>query len=208
MTDDADPTVHVIHSKRHLVTLLDQAHVSWKAYEEDISGSDCPLRSAALYAAKHNPFVYFANVQNSTFYCSAHERPYGELAGDLRDHRAPRYVFITPNLCNDMHNTCSPIHDSIAQGDTWLKRSVPMILGSKAYKHGGVLFITWDEGEGGDGPIGLIAMSPYTRKGYASTRHYTHSSTLRTIEEIFDVRPLLGDAAHASDLRSLFTTFP
>jgi len=38
--------------------------------------------------------------------------------------------------------------------------------------------------------------------------HYTHSSTLRTLEEIFGVTPLLGDAANATDLGDLFATFP
>ena len=37
---------------------------------------------------------------------------------------------------------------------------------------------------------------------------YTHSSTLRTIEGIFGVMPLLGDAANATDLSDLFASFP
>jgi len=41
-----------------------------------------------------------------------------------------------------------------------------------------------------------------------STIHYTHSSTLRTIEEIFGVIPMLRDAANATALRDLFVTFP
>jgi hypothetical protein len=44
--------------------------------------------------------------------------------------------------------------------------------------------------------------------GYANTIPYTHSSTLRTLEEIFGVSPYLGDAANAADLRDLFSTFP
>jgi hypothetical protein len=43
---------------------------------------------------------------------------------------------------------------------------------------------------------------------YANAIHYSHSSMLRTLEEIFGVTPLLGDSAHAIDLRNLFTTFP
>lgn len=38
--------------------------------------------------------------------------------------------------------------------------------------------------------------------------HYTHSSTLRTIQEPLGVTPLLGDAARATDLRDLFVKFP
>ena len=106
-------------------------------------------------------------------------------------------------------DSCAPLNDPVKQTDTWLSTQVPMILNSQAYKNGGALFITWDEGEGSDGPIGMIALSPSARgRGYANAIHYTHSSTLRTLEEIFGVSPWLGDAANATDLRDLFSTFP
>jgi hypothetical protein len=73
---------------------------------------------------------------------------------------------------------------------------------------GGALFITWDEAGIGDGPIGMIVLSPVGRHGYSNTRRYSHSSTLRTFEEIFGVAPMLGDAANAIDLSDLFSTFP
>src|SRR5256885_15699773 len=69
-------------------------------------------------------------------------------------------------------------------------------------------FIPGNEDDG-DGPIGMIVLSPDAKGGgYSNTIHYTHSSTLRTLEEIFGVTPLLGDAAHATDLSDLFKTFP
>ena len=41
---------------------------------------------------------------------------------------------------------------------------------------------------GGDGPIGLIVLSRDAKGGgYSNTIHYTHSSTLRTVQEIFGV---------------------
>jgi hypothetical protein len=138
-------------------------------------------------------------------------RPYTELATDLQNGTVARYNFITPNVCDDMHDSCSPTNDPIKQGDTWLSTEVPKILNSQAYKSGGALFITWDEGEGGDGPIGMIVLSPFAKGGgYNNAIHYTHSSTLKTMEEIFGVSPLLGDASSSgtSDLRDLFTTFP
>jgi hypothetical protein len=87
---------------------------------------------------------------------------------------------------------------------------VPLILHSQAYKRGGALFITWDEGsDHSDGPIGLLVLSPVAKgHAYANAIHYSHSSMLRTLEEIFGVTPLSGDSAHAIDLRNLFTTFP
>jgi hypothetical protein len=39
---------------------------------------------------------------------------------------------------------------------------------------------------------------------YASPFNFTHSSDLRTMQEIFHVGPLLGDAANSNDLSDLF----
>ena len=115
---------------------------------------------------------------------------------------------ITPHLCHDMHNTCAPLNDPVLQGDTWLSTEVPKILASQAYRNNGVLFITWDEGDSGDGPIGMIVLSPKGKGGgYSNTIAYDHSSTLRTVQEIFGVTPL-GRAATATDLRDLFVSFP
>jgi hypothetical protein len=213
ISDDADPNVNHQSSTQHLVTLLNNADISWKSYQEGISGTVCPLSENGLYAPKHNPMVYFDDVTNNnnpdSAYCIGHVRPYSELSTDLQQNTQARYNYITPDLCNDMHNTCAPLNDSIKQGDTWLSQNIPMILNSRAYKNGGIIFITWDEGEGGDGPIGMIMLSPDAKGGgYSNTIHYTHSSTLRTLEEIFGVTPLLGDAAHATDLSDLFKTFP
>lgn len=217
--NDAPPSVNHQNTSLHLVTLLDGAGISWKSYQEGISGTVCPLTNDGLYAPKHNPMVYFDDVTNTndpnSASCIAHVRPFTELATDLHKQTVARYNFITPDLCNDMHDTCAPLRDPVKQGDTWLVNNLPQILSSQAYKNGGIVFITWDEGgsvnirETSDGPIGMIVLSPIAKgAGYSNTIHYTHSSTLRTLQEIFGVTPLLGDAAHASDLRDLFKTFP
>jgi phosphatidylinositol-3-phosphatase len=213
ISDDADPGANHQNTSQHFVTLLNTAGISWKSYQEGISGTDCPLTGSGLYAPKHNPMVFFDDVTNTndpnSSYCIAHVRPYQELANNLQQNTQARYNFITPNLCNDMHDTCAPLNDSVKQGDTWLSQNLPMILNSQAYQNGGIVFITWDEGEGGDGPIGMIMLSNDAKGGgYSNTIQYTHSSTLRTLEEIFGVTPMLGDAANATDLSDLFKTFP
>src|SRR5204862_2602041 len=79
------------------------------------------------------------------------------------------------------------------------------ILNSQAYSNNGAVFIAWDEAGSGDGPIGMILLSPLAKGGgYSNSVHYTHSSTLRTLQEIFNVGPLLGDAANATNLSDLF----
>ena len=213
--DDNSPANNHQGTTSHLVSLLNAAGVSWKTYQEDISGTVCPVTDypGQLYVTPHNPFVFFDDVTGSNnpadAYCIVHVRPYSELATDLSNNTVARYNFITPNVCNNMHSSCAPLNDNVKQGDVWLSTEVPKILASQAYTHKGVLFITWDEAETGDGPIGMIVLSPVAKSGgYSNRIHYTHSSTLRTVEEIFGVSPLLGDAANATDLRDLLVSFP
>jgi phospholipase C len=217
-TNDNDPSSsNSTATTQHLATYLKNAGVSWKTYQENISGTVCPLSSSGQYAAKHNPFVFFqdstGNNNASDPYCIAHNRPYTELATDLTNNTVSRYSFITPNLCDDMHDSCAPISNSIKQGDTWLSTEVPKILASSAYQNNGALFVTWDEAGSGDGPIGMIVLSPLAKGGgYNNAIHYDHSSTVRTFQEIFQVGPpanaFLRNAATATDLSDLFTTFP
>ena len=211
--DDNSPASNHQTTTRHLVSLLNAAGVSWKAYQEDISGTGCPLTDQGSYVVKHDPFVFFDDVTGSNnpadAYCIAHVRPYSELATDLSNNTVARYNFIAPDVCHDMHDSCAPLNDEVKQGDVWLSTEVPRILASQPYADKGVLFITWDEAETGDGPIGMIVLSPVAKGGgYSNRIHYTHSSTLRTVEEIFGVSPLLGDAANATDLRDLLVSFP
>ena len=212
VTDDNDPSLNSQTTTAHLVTQLEAAGHTWKSYQEDISGTDCPLTSVNNYAPKHNPMVFFQDVTSdnspTAARCIAHVRPYTELAADLTADTVADYNFLTPNLCNDMHNSCAPLNDNIKQGDTWLSTEVPKILASAAYSAGAVIFITWDESELGDFPIGMIALSSGVKAGYSNTIKYTHSSTLRTVQSIFGLSPFLGDAANATDLADFFTTVP
>jgi len=209
--NDGPPSQNHQSTTKHLVTLLKKAGIPWKAYEENITGKVCPLTDSGKYAVRHDPFVYFDDVTNHlnshSAYCIAHVRPYTELANDLKNGTVAPYNFITPNLCDDMHDSCGG--DPIAHGDTWLSQNVPAILNSAVYKNGGALFVTWDEADAGDGPIGMIVLSPFAKgKGYSNTIHYTHGSTLRTMQEIFGVKPLLRDASKQKDLSNLFSVFP
>ena len=212
---DADPSVNHRATRDHLTDLLRDAGISWKAYMQSISGTECPLRSHGEYAAKHDPFVFFDDVTGDGHaddpYCIAHVRPLDELSHDLADAATtPRYVFIAADLCHDMHDSCAPLRDRIAQGDAWLRATVEMIEQSPAYQRDGAIFITWDENEGGDRPIGLIVVSPFAKPHYFNTVKYSHSSTLKTVQEILGVGPLLGAAGapETNDLSDLFREFP
>jgi hypothetical protein len=212
--DDGLPRVHHQATSDHLATLLENAGISWKTYQEGITGTDCPLTVRGHYAPKHNPFVYFDDLTDTidpqSLHCIQNVRPYSELADDLASGNVAQYNFITPDQCHDMHDSSGcDTTDSVFNGDVWLSNEIPQILGSDAFNNGGALFITWDEGESDDGPIGMIVLSPFAvGGGYQNSIPYSHSSTLRTFQEIFNVTPLLGDAANATSLSDLFVTYP
>jgi len=92
-------------------------------------------------------------------------------------------------------------------------------MASNAYKNHGVIIIWWDESEAdgtlGDNPnhlnhtIGELVISQRAHPNvdglpYASPVNYTHSSDLRTMQDIFRVGPFLDDAINANDLSDLF----
>ena len=201
--NDSPPSVNHQSTTNHFVTQLRNAGISWKTYQENITGMTCPTTDSYPYYVKHNPFAYFDDVVNNN--CTMVMRPFAELATDLPHGTLAHYNFITPNICNDMHDSCAPTNDPVRQGDNWLAQNVPMILNSGAYQSNGLLIITWDEGSPGDGPIGMIVLSPQAKGGgYHNSLRYTHSSTLRTFQKILGVAPFLGDAATALDLSDLF----
>jgi hypothetical protein len=223
---DSQPGQPQFNTTKHLTALLDAAGISWHAYAEPDFGSavfdTCPLDFSYLDVEHLGP-VYFKDINDGlnakSKICIQHVRPFYQLATDLADHTGARFNLITPNLCHDGHEGISPCDtqepaDNTARSDAWLKQNIPVIMQSDAYKAGGAIFVVWDEGEDsgtfGDGPIGMFVLSPFAKGGgktsYSNSVHYDHSSLLKTVQEIFNVKPLLGAAASAktADLSDLF----
>lgn len=183
------------------------------------------------YAAKHNPQVFFTdtnggNDASPSNPLSSHYAPLQQLFSDLENDTVADYNWITPNQFNDQHTTLSAGYKGltgdpakILQGDDFLRQVIPVIMASHAYKDNGVIILWWDESESdgvaGDNPddfthtVPEIVISKHAHKNvngvpYASPVNFTHSSDLRTMQEIFQVGPFLGDAANSNDLSDLF----
>jgi len=118
---------------------LESVGSAWKAYEESMP-SACYVGDSSPYAQKHDPFIYFNDIRTNTSRCQSHVVPYTQLATDLKSSSTtPNYSFITPNMCDDMHDC------SVGTGDAWLQQQVPAILGSPAStSQRSLLAITWD----------------------------------------------------------------
>ena len=189
--NDPGPGNHIASSS-HIADQLEMAGLTWKSYQESM-GQPCGLQSHDEYAAKHNPFVYFDDINgwNGTGFaptqrCLDNVVDYSQLDNDIANKKVPKYAFITPNLQDDMHD------GSIAQGDQWLAREMPKILALDEFNKGGVIFLTWDEGGGliaGDDPP-MIVISPNAKQGYTSQVQYDTSSFLKTVESILGLQQL------------------
>jgi hypothetical protein len=183
------------------------------------------------YAAKHNPMVFFTDTNggnNSTPSnpLSSHYAPLQQLFTDLENNTVADYTWITPNQYNDMHTALNGGYKGltgdpakIKQGDDFLSQIVPAIMASQAYKNHGVIILWWDESEQdgvtNDNPddfnhtIPEIVISSRAHRNvnglpYASPYDYTHSSDLRTMQEVFHAGPLVRDAGNSNDLSDLF----
>jgi hypothetical protein len=213
-TSDSDPSSsNSTASTAHLSTLLTKKGLTWTAYQEDINSSTgtCPVKSSGLYAAKHNPFVFFQDVAGSppsktNAACAAHTKPMTALAADLTSGSVGHYNLITPNLCHDMHGSFSCLFGLVKDGDTWLKNNLPPII-AYANANQGVIFITWDEAEG-DPTQPFVVVGPHVKSNYSGMVHYDMSSVLKSMQKIFEVTPLLGHAADPSvnELSDLFVS--
>jgi hypothetical protein len=187
------------------------------------------------FAAKHDGQLFFTATNGSStapdFSPSNPEAKYyaplQQLQTDLDHNTVARYSLITPNQFNDMHSSLNTdftyngvtyAHNTdqqaIAIGDNFLSQIVPKIMASQAYKNNGVIVIWFDETERGNTTsftIPEIVISPLAKgNAYNSTLAYTHSSDLKSLQELFGVPApgggFLGDAntPGTNDLSDLF----
>jgi phosphatidylinositol-3-phosphatase len=227
----------------HVKTVADQLTakgLTWGGYMEDMGNTttedrtcrhptlNTPDRTQSAtatdqYAARHNPFVYFHSIIDTPA-CASRDVPLSRLPDDLVKSHTANLSFITPNLCHDGHDEpcVNGEPGGLVSADAWLRKWVPQIINSHAFKHDGLLLVTFDEAEAeggtadaraccneaqfpntpnnggpvqgrGGGRVGAVALSPFIRPGTVTSHPYNHFSTLRTLEGLFGL-PLLGYA--------------
>jgi phosphatidylinositol-3-phosphatase len=157
----------------NLVDQLEAAHVSWKAYMESLpyAGDLVNTTPDGLYVRKHDPFLVYPDIYENPARAD-NVVPLTQLSSDLSTGQVPQFVWITPNICNDMHGgapTCpypnTPTDPNQAalykDGDNFLRTWVRAITHSRAWTRHSAIFITWDEGGFEDAsPFGPTDLSP------------------------------------------------
>ncbi len=170
---------------------LQSRGISWKAYMENLPHSCFDGSGAGDYAKKHDPFMHYRSIASNRASC-AHVVPISQLFSDERGGTLPSFIWITPNLCHDMHDC------SLATGDRFLSSLIPPLL-RRLGSHG-LLFLTWDEGTNDDGccrlasggQIATIVAGPGAAHGARLSTPVDHYSVLQTIEDLFGLPRLRG----------------
>jgi phosphatidylinositol-3-phosphatase len=192
-TNNDNPANRYDHT--NVVDTLEAAHISWDAYMEALPADPLadfwPSSAQPLYASKHNPFALYTDVRGNPARV-AHIKPYTALAGDLNSAHAPRFVYITPDQCNDMHGGVTAAIDGHPEtpcpfnstnddpndiklkhnADAFVQGAVTTIMSSRAWTRHSAIFIVADEGDftgnavngGWDSPAGCCD-SPVLPKG-------------------------------------------
>ncbi len=186
ITDDSCP--HRFTTP-NLASELIAAHLSFAGYSEGLPAVGSYTCSAGNYARKHVPWINFQNVPASA------SRPFSSFpAGDYA--RLPTVSFVIPDLCHDMHDC------PVATGDAWLRAQLGGYA-TWAMTHDSLLVVTWDEdGFTSANHIATIFAGQMVRPG-SYGQPITHYSVLRTIEELYHLRPT-GKAANATTISGIW----
>jgi hypothetical protein len=228
---DNDPSTNwgnLFSTTNHLCSQLNTAGIPWASYQEDLElASAANVSSAGIlpsgsnvfngsteyyYAVKHNPAEFFTDTQNQNVY------PWTQFWTDLANNAVGRYNWITPDEFNEMHSYLpggfnyqgvqyTGNQAAIAQGDNCLSIIIPQIMASAAYQDHGVIIIWTDETESTDDTntaLPEIIISPLAKgNAYASSVAMTHSSDLKTMDEIFGLVFQSIGVASANDLSDM-----
>ncbi|MGI8449195.1 MAG: alkaline phosphatase family protein [Streptosporangiaceae bacterium] len=169
-----DPKIagnHYPHT--NIVSQMEARRIPWDAYMQAMPTSgylpdSWPTTSGVspLYVSKHNPFILYNDVRSNPQWRD-HIRPYQAMAADLNGPNPPRYVWISPDICNDMHggvttkikgfpetpcpysNVAGDHNDELlkAKADAFVKQAVHTITSSRAWTGHSVIFVTADESD-------------------------------------------------------------
>jgi phosphatidylinositol-3-phosphatase len=202
----------------NIVDRFESAGLTWKAYIENfpstcnyLSQKECSPGNCYIgyggvtgnYDSQHDPFVYYNDITTSTSRCarivqanSTLTNPDDRLISDLSStSSASNFMWVTPNVCNQGHDSCAPLSNEVAQQNLYLSQVVPQILNSNVFTtQRAALFITYDEGTGTYPSDYVTAIwagpSSVVKPHYKSAVQYSHYSFLRTIETNWGFQPL------------------
>jgi hypothetical protein len=225
LADDL-PSSRCSHPWDSLFGQLESRGASWREWAES-ADSACDIFdhgsawSSNIYTAHHQPALYLTRLHGRgydealtpTRLCQTATPAMGTTAPNdtsafdaaLAKGRVGRFNLIVPNDCEDGHDPCRPTNDGVRQFDDFLRREIPRIQASPAYRAGGTIIITYDSGTSPKHKqILFMALGRQVRPGVYRGGPYSHYSLLRTLEDGFGIAQHLAGAARARPIAQIW----
>ncbi|WP_231571490.1 alkaline phosphatase family protein [Gordoniibacillus kamchatkensis] len=176
------------YASANLATELLDKKLSFAGYSEDMPKAGYTGCSSRGYARKHNPWVQFTNVPAEL------NQPLTSFPKNFS--QLPAVSFVIPNHQDDMHD------GTVEQADKWLKDNLGAYV-DWAASHNSLLLVTWDEDDNSrNNHIPTFFVGPMVKPGQYDTT-VNHYSVLRTIEEMYGLKPL-GNSESQQPITSIW----
>ncbi|GAB5585959.1 hypothetical protein Unana1_00859 [Umbelopsis nana] len=191
---DNDDFYNIPANVSSIFDLLENKGLKWKAYQEDLPSVGFAGFKAhnGSYVRKHNPAIIYDSIGlNATR--AANVVPGTQLATDIAAGLVPEWVFYTPNMTNDGHDTTAQF------AGNWLQNFLNTTLNNQTFLQETLVLITFDENETYTKANRvwsvLLGAIPAASKNTTDSTFYTHYSTLSTVENNWGLGNLgRGDA--------------
>src|SRR2546422_1304539 len=171
-----------------LVDQLQSAGLTWQAYCE----SGCPRGN------DHFPFTGFASDANSPDIFTGSSVTTSQFIAEANSASPPNFLWYTPTDNHNMHD------NSVSSGDSYLKKFLvgngtvltpapgsllaSSLFGNSQYRT--LLYLWWDEYD----PSPNVEYGSMIKKGFTSTASYDEFSSLRMIEDNWNIGTLINSA--------------
>jgi phosphatidylinositol-3-phosphatase len=175
----------------NLATQLQTAGHSFVGYSESLPRPGFTGCRSGEYAQKHSPWAAFSDLAPST------NQPWSAWPASFD--QLPTVAFVTPNLCDDMHDC------PVEVGDQWLRQNLSAYA-NWAPTHNSLLVVTFDESESTQGAnrIPTVIVGAKVPPGQVG-EPVNHYRLLGTIEAMYHLPPL-GHAADMPPITDIWTS--
>jgi len=191
-----DDKFHALPSNiSSIVDLLEDKGISWGEYQEDMPYSGFEgfawknqHNGANDYVRKHNPLISFDSVTNNTQRLSCIKN-LTMFYKDLSANKLPQWMFITPNMTNDGHDS------SVITAGAWVRGFLDPLMNDTNFMNNTLVLITWDENQTyalKNKVLGILLGDavPTDFAGTTDSNIYTHYSELATAEANWELHTL------------------
>jgi acid phosphatase len=170
-----------------VIDLLEARGISWGEYQEDLPYTGFEgmayvnqQTGANDYVRKHNPAVLYDSVADNPDGL-ARIKNMTMFAEDLKADKLPQWMFITPNMTSDGHDT------SVTVAGTWVRTFLDPLLNDKHFMKNTLVLITFDENHTyttQNKILGILVGDavPKHLEGTTDSNYYNHYSEIATVE--------------------------